>query len=224
MKKQRKFPLQIQSIKKIFFVDTCRICSKELVRTEDILCQKCFRVWKEKTILHYYEGYYFIYFYEGKIREWIHEYKFEHCRPMGKLFAKLIKEAFWECYQEKKIDVVIPVPIHEKRFLQRGFNQTEEILKYLKIPYIKIERIKDTQALFQHHEKEEREEIMKHAFSCPVSLEGKNVLLFDDIVTTGTTMQEMKKAIFKQGKPRTILCFSLTLAERVKIEHRSIQN
>lgn len=50
---------------------------------------------------------------------------------------------------------------------------------------------------------------------------GKNVLLFDDIVTTGTTMSEMKKAIGKKGKPNKIVIFAFSLSERVKIEQKS---
>lgn len=221
MKKQKKLQFLKQSFKALLCEECCYACSQELRKSEEFLCETCFQKWKEKALLRYEGGYYFAYFYRGEIRDCLHDYKFQGCYGLGKIFAKLIKEAFWECYQREKIDVVIPVPIHEERLLQRGFNQCEEILKYLKVPYLKMERKKKTEALFQHQEKEKREQIMKDAFSCTLDLEGKNVLLFDDIITTGTTMKEMKKAILKQGKPRSISVFSIAFAERVKrhIQH-----
>lgn len=124
---------------------------------EEIFCSSCFEMLEEKSILRYYEGYYFIYFYQGEIRDFLQEYKFQGVQNFGKMLAKLIKKAFWECYRANKIDLVIPIPIHEERFLQRGFNQTEEILKHLKISYSRTERTKNTQPLFQYHEKRERE-------------------------------------------------------------------
>lgn len=222
MKKQRKFPFLKQSFKHLLFHDTCRICSSILHEEEEIFCPSCFETWEEKSILRYYEGYYFVYFYQDEIRDFLHEYKFHGVQTLGKILAKLIKKAFWECCQANEIDVVVPIPIHEERLLQRGFNQTEEILEHLKVSYLRTERKKNTQALFQHHEKEVREKIMENAFICPVSLQGKNILLFDDIITTGTTIEEMKKAILKQGRPRSISVFSIALSERAKIGQKNI--
>lgn len=223
MKKQKRYPFLKQSFKWLLFQDTCCICECELTKEEEVFCSDCFRKWAEKSLLRYYEGYFFVYFYRGEIRDWLHEYKFQGVESFGKILAKLIKQPFWECYQAREIDVVIPVPIHEERLLQRGFNQTEEILKHLKIPYLTMQRKKNTQALFHHHEKEDREKIMENAFVCPFSVEDKNILIFDDIITTGTTVEEMKKAILKQGRPKSISVFAISLSERVKIEQKNIQ-
>lgn len=191
---------------------------------EEIFCSSCFEILEEKSILRHYEGYYFIYFYQGEIRDFLQEYKFQGVQNFGKILAKLIKKAFWECYKVNKIDLVIPIPIHEERFLQRGFNQTEEILKHLKISYSRTKRTKNTQPLFRYHEKEEREKMMENAFVCSVPVEGRRILLFDDIITTGTTIEEMKRAILKQGNPESISVFSIALSERVKIEQKNIRN
>ena len=89
------------------------------------------------------------------------------------------------------------------------------------MPYITIERYKNTKHLYQYGMKRDRQEIMEAAFYCPISLEGKNVLLFDDIITTGTTISEMKKAICQKGMPNKIVSFAFALSERVKIEQKS---
>ena len=218
---RKKFLFLKRSIRKLFFEDTCSCCQKELKKEESILCQECFQIWKKKSLLRYYEGHYYVHLYQEPIRSWIHEYKFQGRKEFGEIFAKWMKKAFWECYDRNKIDIVVPVPIHEKRRLERGFNQTEEILKHLSVPYITIERYKNTKHLYQYGMKRDRQEIMEAAFYCPISLEGKNVLLFDDIITTGTTISEMKKAICQKGMPNKIVSFAFALSERVKIEHKS---
>lgn len=215
-------------VKVLLCRDTCLLCSRSLHSEEEVLCPACFERCQQKSLLHCLAGYYFVYWYQSEIREMLHEYKFQGRRSLGKIIAKCIKLPFWECYEREEIEIVIPVPIHEERLLQRGFNQTEEILKYLQVPYDILTREKNTEALFQHHEKSMRETILKEAFVCSASLAqkmtGKNILLFDDIITTGTTMEEMKKAIYKCAKPNKISVFSVSLSERVKIEQKNIQN
>lgn len=66
--------------------------------------------------------------------------------------------------------------------------------------------------------------MMENAFVCSVPVEGRCILLFDDIITTGTTIEEMKRAILKQGTPKSISVFSIALSERVKIEQKNIRN
>lgn len=218
---RKRFLFLKQSIRNLFFVDSCCLCEKSLSMGELLFCESCFRTWKEKSLLRYYEGYYYVHLYQEPIRSWIHEYKFRGRRDFGNVFAKWMKKAFWECCRQHEIEVVIPVPIHEERRLERGFNQTEEMLDYLGVSYFRMERRKNTEALYRYSGREDRQEKMEGAFTCPFSLEGKNVLLFDDIVTTGTTMSEMKKAIWKKGKPNKIVIFAFSLSERVKMEQKS---
>jgi len=200
------------------------LCEKTLTKKENLFCETCFQIWKEKSLLRYYEGYYYVHLYQEPIRSWIHEYKFEDRREFGKIFAKWMKKAFWECYQRNEIDVVIPVPIHEERRLERGFNQAEQLLEFLGVSYLEMKRVRNTEHLYQYSSKQDRQNMMQEVFDCPFSLEGKNVLLFDDIVTTGATMEEMKKAICKKGKPNKMIVFSLALSERVKIEQKNSGN
>lgn len=209
-------PFLQRNLRDLLFEDSCTICHKKLRGSEEILCQACFQKWKEKSILRKQEDYYYLYPYEKEIRKLLHAYKFQSRKRIGTIFAKWMKEAFWQCYHLHEIDVVIPVPIHEQRKLERGFNQTEDILEQLQVQYRSIERIKNTKHLFTFHEKAEREKMMQKAFFCPQSFQGKNVLLFDDIITTGSTIEEMKRAIQEKGEAKNIYVFCLALAERVK--------
>ncbi len=66
--------------------------------------------------------------------------------------------------KEKRINIVIPVPISKSRMKERGFNQVEEILKELRIDYETIDRIRDTEHMYSILEEKKREDNIKKAF------------------------------------------------------------
>lgn len=158
-----------------------------------------------------------IYFfqYEGLIREQIINYKFNEESYKYKMFANFItkniilnnKNAFQII---NDYDIIIPVPISKKRLKERGYNQSELIARQIaKDINIKIE----TNCLYKNKDiiaqsslnKEQREENIKGAYLIKnqKKLVNKNVLLLDDIYTTGSTANECCKTI-KQANPNKI--------------------
>jgi ComF family protein len=111
-------------------------------------------------------------------------------------------------------DLIIPVPLHTYRYAVRGYNQMELFVQALQgyVPvssFIFVRRIKATQ--FQHGlSVEKRIENLKDAFyideKYALSLQGKKILLIDDICTTGATLQSLAKACQKY-KPAKIDAF-----------------
>lgn len=100
----------------------------------------------------------------------------------------------------KSYDIIIPVPLHKKRLLERGYNQTELIAKKLGIKVetnclIKIKNIKPQST----KNAEERKKDIKNTYILKneKKIKGKKVLLFDDIYTTGSTANECIKTIIK---------------------------
>lgn len=97
--------------------------------------------------------------------------------------------------------LIIPVPSHKKRVLKRGFCQTTLIAtEFAKITNLKIHtglisRIKNTKPMNDLSDLNEREINIKDAFFIEKSFNTKNVLLVDDILTSGTTLSEMTKLI-----------------------------
>ena len=92
------------------------------------------------------------------------------------------------------------MPVSRKRKNERGYNQVDEILNCLKVNYVQIERVKNTKKMAEILDEEERNKNIKGAFriSENVDFRGKNILVLDDIVTTGATLREIKNSILEQ--------------------------
>lgn len=107
--------------------------------------------------------------------------------------------------------ILIPVPLNKKRLKWRGFNQAEEIgweiAKFLKIPLLAscLTKTKETPPQVELAD-EAREENIKGVFSCQNEelIRGKNVLLIDDVYTTGSTMKEAARVLKKAGAKEII--------------------
>ena len=118
------------------------------------------------------------------------------------------------------VDFAVPVPLHQGRFKERGFNQTEKIFdewlakKNLPLKNILIRKL-PTPKLFKIG-KAEREKILSGAFAAaePVNLIGKSVLIVDDIFTTGTTCKECAKVLKSLGAEKiSVLAFAADFGE-----------
>ena len=113
------------------------------------------------------------------------------------------------------VDCAVPVPLHENRQSERGFNQVELIFgDWLKARGLTVEnilrRVKDTKHLFDLN-REERRAVIDGAFDVVdgFSIEGKKILLLDDIFTTGATMGECAAVLKAHGAEKV---FGLVLA------------
>jgi competence protein ComFC len=111
-------------------------------------------------------------------------------------------------------DLVIPVPISRRHQKERGFNQSvliaKPIARSLKKDFttLALQRIKDTSYQYQLTAVE-RHENVKDAFAGnPAKLNGRGVLLVDDIITTGATMENCTKALLTSGASR-VYCISV---------------
>ena len=116
----------------------------------------------------------------------------------------------------ENIDFIIPVPLNLNRYLERGFNQVEEILKESDIEFISIERVKNTKYMYGLKGKKERIENLDRAFYINVDLTGKTILLVDDILTTGATIEEITREIEKKYIIKNIFVFTVALALKSK--------
>ncbi len=193
----------------------CHIC-KERKPIGIFRCRKC----KNKTsLIHLF----FATTYNENqedilIKRLIYRFKYESLiKELSFIFSKLIIAHFRAIGLNKdffKDFLIISIPLHIKRKKWRGFNQAEEIAKYissyLKIPIIKkvLIRIKNTKPQTETENREKRKTNIKNAFKCSnsSSIKGKNILLIDDIYTSGATMEEAAQTLKRAGAKRIWGC------------------
>lgn len=141
-----------------------------------------------------------LYNYDGPIKSLVTGYKYGGrkwlSRFIGGEMGKRLKSLPFS------IDCVCNVPLHEKRKKTRGFDQSEEIAKHVSetsgIPYIPaLKRIRNTNTQTKLNERE-RAENMKGAFEIAERVSG-NVLLVDDVLTTGATAGECARVLKSAG-------------------------
>lgn len=145
-----------------------------------------------------------IFHYEGIIRDKLIQYKFNEKAYLYKTFSKIILNNKKICGFFKKYDIIIPIPIHKKRNLQRGYNQTELIAREIAK---NTNLILENKVLFKQKNikpqsgltKFQRENNIKNAFIVKNvnRIKNKNIILFDDIYTTGSTVNECCKVLKK---------------------------
>lgn len=153
---------------------------------------------------------------QGPIREMIHHLKYSAITDLAEPLSELVCERL-ERDMPKGGLVVVPVPLHKKRELSRGFNQSELIARFvsnrLNIPGgLALKRVKNTDSQVSLSG-DLRRINMVGAFQC-VDIElilNKTVLLIDDVTTTGSTLNECAKILRKNGAKQV---FGVVVARR----------
>ena len=152
--------------------------------------------------------------YEKGVRKAIHHLKFNDRPGNAKILVDmsypLIEEYFAGVPAQLRLanscDIAVPVPIHNKRKRERGYNQSEliarSLAKKLNIPVISrvLVKIKNTPPQ-SSLAKDERYKNLEGVFYVkrPHLIEGKRVLLIDDVITTGSTLEQCGKVLLESG-------------------------
>jgi ComF family protein len=151
--------------------------------------------------------------FEGTLREAIHRLKYNHTRDL----ALPLGEMLVACYQRSclPVDVIVPVPLHARRQRERGYNQAVLLAEYLGhmvgLPMVcgALYRQRHTVSQTQLDAQARRRNV-EGAFVCTgSSVQDKDVLLIDDVCTTGATLEACSVAL-KSGGARSV--WALTLA------------
>jgi ComF family protein len=171
--------------------------------------------------------------YDGGLRELIHLLKYDGVRPAANVLGRMLAEvvaALEPCFGRNAI-LVVPVPLHARKLRQRGFNQSELIARAalkLRPPGSRIalstgvlERRRETQSqigLTRH----QRRENIRGAFvvARPDEIAGREVLLVDDVFTTGTTVSECARILRRAGATRVWVA---TVARTLKADATHVE-
>lgn len=159
--------------------------------------------------------------YRGKFKEAVKEFKFASQRLYGELFGKILAENIVKHEWLLDYDFIVPVPLHETRLLERGYNQSEilakELSARLEIPLLCdiLFRTRKTEHQSRLHGME-RVENVREAFAAVENIiSGKKVILVDDIYTMGETARACAFAL-KQGGAKEVVAVTLCITVNSK--------
>lgn len=210
----------------LFYPSLCLTCSVSLVQGEEWMCTACCydlphatshqdldnivaqRLYGKVSFQYAFAAYKF--HKKSKIQTLIHHLKYKNkpaiARWIGKRYGYTLLD---ETYISNPFDLIIPVPLHSSKLQERGYNQSEYfaqgLAEVLNVPWSNqcLRRIKET-ATQTHKNQLERFENVEGAFCVidPAAINNKHVLLVDDIITTGTTLEACGTALLALGKTK----------------------
>lgn len=227
-----------QSIKDfygLFFPRLCLSCLNETIEEgENHFCVKChfampytdhFERSDNELMMHFYgrlpvtQGCAFLYFTEGGIvQQMLHNFKYRGMKEIGRQLSSIAGNKIHAAGMFRNVDMVLPMPMHYKKYMKRGFNQSEIIAKSLaeeiNVPVVKDVLTKEMATTSQTNKSRmQRQDNVKNVFKVKKAdlIKGKHILLVDDVVTTGATIESCGNELLKNGASQ-ISVFSLAIA------------
>ncbi len=214
--------MSLTALANLFFPLVCNGCKDTLSDNETFLCTTCrhnlpttnFHLDNDPFVKNIFYGRAKIeaatallrFEKKGLVQHLIHQLKYGNNESVGDFFGGWLGEELSNSDQYKNIDIVIPVPLHSSKLKKRGYNQVtkfgQNIAKSLNVDYTENVLIKITSTAKSQARKNrlERWELNNETFSVNQieQLNNKHILLVDDIITTGNTLEaciiELNKA------------------------------
>jgi len=156
--------------------------------------------------------------YEGNLRKLIHVFKYGGVTPLASELGRMLNGAL---PREEQFDVIVPMPLHWRKRLQRGFNQSELLAKFIAkrtgIPLVgALRRRKQTDSQAGLTRAQRRTNVVgAFEVSRRERVEGRHVLLIDDVLTTGATASACA-AVLKRAGAKRVSVLTLARADRRK--------
>lgn len=179
----------------------CKKCGRPL-RVDQTICMRC----KNKSF--FYDTIVVAYHYEDPVRSLLKTLKYHNRKDIADFLATLLAthDTALSFLKTQHYDYVMPVPMHTAKEKQRGYNQAfllaERVAHCMAMQLTSDVLVRDraTKPLFDMN-KQEREQELLDAFvvTQPEHVKGKRILMIDDIITTGTTLNECAKALKLRG-------------------------
>jgi ComF family protein len=213
----------------LFYPRYCRGCYNSLVKGEELICTQCllempksyYHLQRDNPFYQKFRGrlpvkhvmtlYKFV--KESRVQHVLHALKYKQQPELGEMLGRVYGKDLLEAEYKSSFDLIIPVPLHSSRRKIRGYNQSEEfgkgLAQMLEIPcddtYMKRDARTETQT---HKSKLSRWENVSNIFKviAPGSIIQKRILLVDDVVTTGATLEACGQALLNAG------CCELSIA------------
>lgn len=210
----------LESLLILFYPRTCIGCEDLLLKQEHLICSECFhklpfanmldnqkndlnRLFYGRVNLTHATS--ILYFNKNNItQKLIHQLKYKEYQEVGTFIGSLYHDQLIKIQQKHHFDLIIPIPLHKERLKQRGYNQLTFFGKYiseiLQIPFeekmlIKIKN-SNTQTRKTLFERTKMDDTVFYVNS-PEKHINQHILLIDDVVTTGSTLENALKCLAK---------------------------
>jgi len=207
----------------LFYPSTCICCEQNLLDQEKIICIECRAdlpfaengdfisnpltlIFEGRVLIE--KGASFLYYHpSGKVKKLIHELKYKNNQEVGEFLGKWFGERLLKSTKFKDIDFILPVPLHIKKQQKRGYNQLTKFgdslstvlhTKYLENVLIRSSTSK-TQT-FKNRVERFKNLMTNFSITDTTFLKNKHVLLIDDVVTTGATLEACNKILTLHSK------------------------
>ncbi|MFC2007623.1 ComF family protein [Chloroflexota bacterium] len=189
----------------------CPSCCQSLSRITPPVCPKCGKPQTDELLCHdctdwqaSIDGIRSPLAFEGAIRQAIHQLKYRNLRALTSPLAVLLEDYLMA--NPLPAEVLVPVPLHPRRLRERGYNQSghlaRELGKLIKTAVVDdcLVRQRHTSPQATTSNVEERRSNISDAFTCnDHRLQGKQVLLIDDVATSGATLDACAAAVKASG-------------------------
>ncbi len=217
----------------LIFPHLCTTCNQTLVEGEKHLCYPCltkmpftgYAMHRENPVTEIFWGRILIetgtsllHFQKGSIvQRLIHAFKYQGNLKLGLLLGEMLGQTLSSSPHYNTIDAIIPVPLHPSRLKERGFNQSEIIArgvsrainKPVQAQWLMRNLATQTQT---RHQRWARWGNVADAFEAKPAVAGKNIILIDDVITTGATLEACAIKLSKSGTGKLWLA-SLALTQ-----------
>lgn len=191
----------------------CLLCDRELHQSigwkelllktlPQTICSRCEQRF-QRIEQQQEEGVVSLFHYNEAMKDYLHRYKFLHDILLAKVFNKILHEQL-----KNESRLIIPIPMHPENLRLRTFAHIDELLKFANIPFAHhlTKLSKEQQSLKTREERLKTTQLFE--VINPSAIKDKNLLVVDDIYTTGTTLNHAKKALLEAGA-KTVHGFTL---------------
>src|SRR5690606_12337027 len=206
----------------LFFVTTCAGCDTPLVDGEESICTACWyhlpqtrahedrknssirQLWGKVRIEAAASYWYFR--EDSRVKRIIHQLKYRNRPEIGTAIGLRYGSALTATAPFNRADIIVPVPLHPKKLRARGYNQSTSfaygLSQTMQLPVAEhsIIRVRSTESQ-THKDRYERYENMLETFEAndTGAIAGRHVLLVDDVLTTGATLEACASTLLENG-------------------------